>query len=181
MYDINALFRSYCIAIVLLLSSNSAHADSLLESWGISAFLGISPSTQDFVTRVAQAEMFQAEMAKLADERGSERTKRFVARMLSEHKEASTQLKRLVSGGAAQVAYPTTLNRADQDKVDALKKLSGAEFESEFDEAQITLHRDMVSLFERYGSGGSHPDLKQFAYRHLPHIREHWRIVREQK
>jgi len=123
--------------------------------------------------------MLQTELVKLAEERGSEKTRQFVARMLSEHRTASAQLKRLVSDRTVQVAYPTTLGGADQAKLEGLKKLTGPEFELEFDEAQIALHREMVSLFQRYGSGSSHPDLKRFAYRHLPHMIEHWRLARE--
>jgi putative membrane protein len=181
MFRISIAFRAICVAILVSALSEGVQAQSFLERWGINALLGASPSTQDFVTRVAQAEMFQAEMAKLAAERGSEKTKLFVGRMLNEHKDASAQLKRLVSGGTVQVAYPTTLSVADRDRLDVLRKLSSAEFESEFDKAQIELHKTMVSLFERYGSSGSHPDLKRFAYRHLPHMLEHWGAAREQR
>ena len=181
MSGIGIVFRAICVAFPLAVAPGGAQAQSSLERWGINALFGASPSTQDFVTLVAQAEMFQDEMAKLVDERGSEKAKRFMTRMLSEHKVASAQLKRLVSGGTVQVGYPTTLSAIDQDKLNVLRKLRGAEFESEFDKAQIDLHERMVSLFERYGSGGSHRDLKQFAYRHLPHMLEHWRVAREQK
>ena len=86
-----------------------------------------------------------------------------------------------MSDRTVQVAYPKTLGGADQEQLDGLKKLTGSEFEREFDKAQVALHREMVSLFQRYGSGGSHPDLKRFAYRHLPHMLEHWRLARGQK
>lgn len=172
-------FRGFCIAAVLVASSHAVHAQSFSERWGINSFFGISPSTQDFVTRVAQSEMLQAELAKLAAERGSEKTKKFVTEMLSEHTIASAQLKRLVSDRTVQVAYPTTLGSADQEQLDRLKKLTGSEFVREFDNAQVALHREMISLFQRYGSGGSHPDLRRFAYRHLSHMLEHWRLARE--
>ena len=181
MFGIRLTFRGFCIAAVLIASSHAVHAQSFPERWGINSFFGVSPSTEDFVTRVAQSEMLQAEMAKLAEELGSEKTRQFMTRMLSEHKDASAQLKRLVSDRTVQVPYPTTLGRADRDKIDGLKKLTGPEFEREFDKAQIALHTEMASLYQRYGSGGSHPDLKRFAYRHLPHMLEHWRIAREQK
>jgi putative membrane protein len=136
-------FRGFCIAVVLIASSNAVHGQSLSE------------------------------------ERGSEKTRQFVTGMLSEHTTASAQLKRLVSDRTVQVAYPMTLGSADQSKLNGLKKLTGPDFELEFDKAQIALHSEMVSLFQRYGSGGSHRDLKQFAYRHLPHMLEHWRLARQ--
>jgi putative membrane protein len=172
-------FRGFCVAVILTASFNAVYAQSVSERWGINSLLGVSPSTEDFVTRVAQSEMLQVELAQLAEERGSEKTKEFVKGMLSEHRIAATQLKRLVSDRTVQVAYPMTLGSADKAKLEGLKKLTGPEFELEFDKAQVALHREMVSLFQRYGSGGSHADLKRFAYRHLPHMLEHWRLARE--
>jgi putative membrane protein len=168
------------IALLLLAFVEDAHAQSFFERWGINAFFGVSPSTQDFVTGVGHAEILQAEIAKLVDERGSERTKQFVSKMLREHRDASAHLTGLVSGGDVRVSYPTTLTGGYKNKFDRLKYLGGAEFEREFDRVQVALHKDMVSLFERYGRGGSHPDLKRFAFRYLPHVLDHWRRAKEQ-
>jgi putative membrane protein len=163
-----------CSAIVV----GSANAQSFFERVGINSFFGISPSTQDFVTQVAQSEMFQVEISKLADQRGRGATKQFAKKMLEEHRVTSSQLKALVDSGNFRVTLPATLSSTDQSKLDHLITLGDVDFEKEFDQAQIDLHAKIISLFERYGSGGSHPDLKIFAYRHLQHILEHWRLAR---
>lgn len=163
-----------CSAMV----AGSANAQSFFERVGINSILGLSPSTQDFVTQVAQSEMFQIEISKLAQARGSGTTKQFAEKMLEEHKATSAQLKALVVSGSVRVTIPATLSSIYQAKLDKLKNLRDVEFSKEFDQAQVDLHEEIISLFERYGSGGSHPDLKIFAYRHLQHILEHWRLAK---
>lgn len=171
------------IGFALIIASSfmlagSAHAQSFFERVGINSAFGISPSTQDFVTQIAQSEMFQVEISTLAQARGSGRIKQFAEKMLEEHKATSSQLKALVVSGSVRVTIPATLSSIYQTKLDKLKNLRDVDFEKEFDQAQVDLHKEIISLFERYGSGGSHPDLKIFAYKHLQHILQHWGLAR---
>jgi putative membrane protein len=175
------MLRVALIAVCLAMVAGSANSQSLSERTGINAFFGISPSTQDFISQVALGEMFQVEIGKLAQLRESSGRQKFVEKMLEEHRTTSSQLRALVDGGSVRVTLPAALDGAYQARLDRLKALRGVEFEKEFDQAQIDLHKDIISLFERYGSGGSHPDLKRFAYRHLPHILQHWRLAKEPK
>jgi putative membrane protein len=172
------MIRFAIIIAYSVMAFGSANAQSFFERVGINSFFGISPSTQDFVTQVAQREIFQIEISKLARQRGRGATKQFSEKMLEEHRVTSSQLKALVDSGNVRVTLPATLGSVYQFKLDHLKNLSDVDFEKEFDRAQVDLHAEIVSLFERYGSGGSHPDLKIFAYRHLQHILEHWRLAK---
>jgi putative membrane protein len=87
------------------------------ERVGINSFFGISPSTQDFVTQVAQSEIFQIEISKLANQRGRGATKQFAEKMLEEHRVTSSQLKALVDSGDVRVTLPATLSSTDQSKL----------------------------------------------------------------
>ena len=173
-----SMIRFAIIIACSVMFVGSANAQSFFERVGINSFLGISPSTQDFVAQVAQSEIFQIEISKLAQQRGRGTTKQFAEKMLEEHKATFSQLKALVVSRSVRVPIPATLSSTYQTKLDKLKTLHDADFEKEFEQAQADLHKEIVSLFERYGSGGSHPDLKIFAYRHLQHILEHWRLAR---
>jgi len=172
------MIRFILILGLTFMVAGSASAQSFLERVGINSILGISPSTQDFVTQVAQSEIFQVEISKFAQQRAHGTTKQFAEKMLEEHRVTSSQLKALVDSGSVRATLPTTLSGIYQAKVDKLKNLHGVDFEREFDQTQVDLHKEIISLFERYGSGGSHPDLKIFAYKHLQHILEHWRLAR---
>ena len=172
------MIRFALIIAAFFMMTGSANAQSFFERVGINSVFGISPSTQDFVTLIAQSEMLQIEISTVAQARGSGRTKQFAEKMLEEHKATSSQLKALVVGGSVRVTIPATLSSTYQAKLDKLKNLRDIDFEKEFNQAQVDLHKEIVSLFERYGSGGNHPDLKIFAYRHLQHILEHWRLAK---
>jgi putative membrane protein len=60
-----------------------------------------------------------------------------------------------------------------------LARLSGAEFDREFIRNQAKMHDEAVALFEREAGGGKDADLKAFAARTLPTLREHRRMARD--
>jgi putative membrane protein len=156
----------------------AAHAHSFSERTGINSLLGISPSTEDFISQVVLGEIFQLELVKLAEQRGNPKTKLLAAELLQDHKKTLGSLKTLIHSGAVQVVYPTALNAAYRAQLAPLQSVAGPEFDREFEKTQIAFHELTIELFERYGSGGDHPDLKRFAYNHLPHLREHRKLMR---
>jgi putative membrane protein len=168
-------------ATCLLLVASPVSAQSLSEKLGVNSFLGVSPSTQDFVNEVAMNDMLETELSKLAEERGGAKTKEFAAKMLKEHRGISSQLKSLVRSGQVKVTFPAILDNVRQAKLDQIKGMSGIGFDKAFEGLQVSIHNDTVSLFERYGGGGSHPDLKLFAFKHLPSLIEHWNEARDLK
>ena len=120
--------------------------------------------------------MFGQELARLADERGGEKIKAFAGQILKDHKATSAHMRALVQSGSVKVSLPTELTEVHLKELARLKNLRAAEFDKEFEWLQAELHEDAISLFERYGVGGEHPDLKRFAFRHLPDLREHWQL-----
>lgn len=169
------------IAAAFLVIATTTIGRSFFAQSGVGSFLGATPSPQDFVTQVVVGEMFEIELGRLAEQRGNGKTRRFAAQLLKDHKQTSAQLKALVQGGAVKVSYPIALDSVRRKQLDDLKALSGPEFDDRFEAVQSALHEQSISLFERYGTDGEHPDLKRFAYRHLPHLREHWRQARALK
>lgn len=47
-------------------------AESVGEKTGVNSALGMSPSSQDFVTEAAQSDMFEIESSKLAEEKSQD-------------------------------------------------------------------------------------------------------------
>jgi putative membrane protein len=175
--DDMALQRILLIALLLAGLPAAAIGQSFSERTGINSLLGISPSTQDFVNQVTLNEMFAQELARLASERGGEKIKAFAEQILKDHKETSAHMRALVLGGSVKVPLPTELSEAHLKELARLRSLGAPEFDKEFESLQAELHEDAISLFERYGVRGEHPDLKRFAFRHLPEMREHWRMA----
>ena len=140
-----------------------------------------SPSTQEFVIKAAVSDMFEIESSKLAQQQADAKSKEFAAKMIKDHTETSTELKSLVASGKVKATVPAAMDSAHQSKLDKLKGLKGTEFDREYDEMQRAAHKEGVSLFEQYSKSGDNAELKAFASKHLPHLKEHQKMAEDLK
>ena len=86
----NKLFLSSAVALFLLAP---AHAQSVGEKTGVNSALGISPTTQDFVTEAANSDMMEIAAAKLAQEKGNADEKKFAEQMITDHTKTTNDIK----------------------------------------------------------------------------------------
>jgi putative membrane protein len=167
------------IALAFVLAGTPALAQSVGEKTGVNSALGISPSTADFVKQVAISDTFEIETNKLGQERGNAAQKAFAGQMVADHTKTSNELKQLVSGGKVKAELPTALDSAHQSKLDKLKGKNGADFIAEFNDMQVSAHKDAVDLFERYANGGDNAELKAWAGKTLPALRHHLEMAQQ--
>ena len=169
-------------ALLAIAAAAPSFAQSLPEKTGINQAMGIASKTQDFVTIAAQSDMLEIESSKLALQKSdSAKTKTFAQKMIDDHTATSTELKGLVSNGKVQADAPASLDKAHQAKLDKLSKLQGKDFTKDYDDMQVSAHKDAVSLFERYAKDGDNADLKAFAGKTLPHLQEHLKMAEDLK
>ena len=161
------------IAISCLVLAGPALAQSIGEKTGVNSALGITPSTEDFVKQVAISDMFELQSNKLGEEKGNAQQKSFAAQMVKDHTKTSSELKSMVESGKVKAQLPTALDSAHQSKLDKLKGAQGKDFSADFDDMQVSAHKDAVSLFERYAKGGDNPELKDWAGKTLPALQHH--------
>lgn len=172
--------KTLLLASTALLVATAAFAQSVPEKTGVNSALGIAPKTEDFVTIAAQSDMLEIESSKLALQKAdSDKTKQFAEKMIKDHTESSAKLKGLVSSRKVKADAPSALDKAHQAKLDKLAKLNGKDFTKEYDDMQVSAHKDAVSLFERYGKDGDNADLKAFAGKTLPHLQEHLKMAQD--
>lgn len=163
---------------LLLSAAAPVLAQSVGERTGVNAALGISPNTQDFIMQAAMSDLFEIESSRLAVERAPDAaTKTFAQQMITDHTNTTRQLKELLTRANIQVSLPTALDKAHQDKIDRLKGLSGKGFSAAYHDMQEDAHKSVVSLFERYASGGDVPALKDWAGRTLPALQHHLKLA----
>jgi len=162
---------SFAAAACLLLST-SVLAQSPPTTTG--AVPASHVSIADFVDKVAISDMFEIQSSQLALSKSPDAdTKPFAEKMMKDHGETSAELKQLVQSGKVKEQPPTALDDEHKRKLDDLAKLSGKEFDSAYDRAQKEGHEQAVALFEAYAQSGDNPDLKQWAAKTLPHLKEH--------
>lgn len=168
--------------LLAMIAATTSFAQSIPEKTGVNQALAIAPKMQDFVTIAAQSDMLEIASSKLALQKSdSDKTKTFAQKMIDDHTATSTELKGLVSSGKVKVDAPSALDKAHQEKLDKLAKLQGKDFTKQYDDMQISAHKDAVSLFERYAKDGDNPDLKSFAGKTLPKLQEHLKMAQDLK
>ncbi len=164
---------------LIALSVIPAYAQSIAEKSGANSALGITPTTQDFVTEAANSDMLEIQTSKLVSAKSDAKDKTFADHMIADHTKTSADIKALVDSGKLKVSLPAAMDQAHKDKLDKLAKLDGRDFMKEYESMQVSAHKDAVSLFERYAKGGDNADLKDWAGKTLPTLQHHLEMAQE--
>jgi putative membrane protein len=137
-------------------------------SFAIQAFAQTT-SIQDFVSKVAVSDMFEIQSSKLAAQKGNENIRAFAQQMITDHTKTTNELKWLV--GKAKL--PNGMDAEHQKKLDQLQKLGADKFDATYASMQVQAHEEAVKLFETYASTGDDAQLKAWAAKTLPALKEH--------
>jgi putative membrane protein len=160
--------------ICLILTVPSCAPPSVGERSGVNAVAGISPSTRDFVT-----DMFEIQSSQLAAQRSDQPTRAFASRMISDHQRTTAELMSMINSSALNVQMPATMTPSHRAMLDRLQNLDGPDFTKRYHEAQVLAHKDAVSLYQRYASGGENPALKTWAGGTLPALQHHLEMAEQ--
>jgi len=135
-----------------------------------------APSAQDFVNKVAVSDMFEIQSSQIALAKQADAdTKPFAEKMVQDHQKTSSELKALVDSGKVKTKLPTALDSEHQKMIDDL------DFDHGYDQIQVKAHRDAVALFEAYAKAGDNAELKDWAGKTLPHLKEHLSMAEKLK
>jgi putative membrane protein len=63
--------------------------------------------------------------------------------------------------------------------LDKLRGLTGKDFTRQYVKDQVSGHKDAVSLFQRYSSGGDNAGLKEWATSTLPTLQTHLQMAQD--
>jgi putative membrane protein len=138
----------------------------------------LSKADRDFVTKAAQDGMAEVALGELGTRQASNNdVKQFAQRMVDEHSKANNELKELASKKG--ITIPSEIPGKHKSTHDRLAKLSGADFDREFMRAMVKDHDRAVALFEKQSRSGSDPELKAWAEKTLPTLREHQQLARD--
>jgi putative membrane protein len=133
---------------------------------------------QQFVTQAAIGGMAEVEMGKLAvDKASSPDVKKFAAQMISDHTKADEELEKLATGKSLKV--PTALDTEHKRKLERLSKKTGADFDKSYIQDQVSGHKKMQQLLAAEATNGKDADLKMFAERTLPTVKQHYQMAKQ--
>lgn len=142
---------------------------------GAATVSATDPAT--FVDKAGRAGAFEVEASKLAQTAGSSPdVKNFANRMVDDHTHAAADLKQ----AAGTITVPAEPSADQRAKIDALKGKSGADFDRQYaSEVGVAAHEEAVALFDDYARNGTDANLKAFAAKTLPTLREHLTMAKQ--
>jgi len=152
------------------------------------AFLGLvlaqveeparTESPQDFVFKASAAGLAEVNLGGQGAKSASDaEVKKFAEKMVEDHTKANKELLALADK-KRWTAAPRMDPRHEQLSA-ALGRLSGPAFDREFMTAMVKDHQEAVGLFERQSKEGKDEDLKGWAEKTLPTLREHLKMAED--
>ena len=95
--------------------------------------------------------------------------------MIEDHSNANSELKALAAKKG--ITLPADVTEDQKETYDKLSKLSGAEFDKEYVAAMVKAHEKAVDLFKEQSDDGKDADVKAFASKILPKLKEHLEMI----
>jgi putative membrane protein len=134
-----------------------------------------------FVMQAWEGGMMEVAKGKLAAQKGAhEGVKQFGQKMADDHSKVNDELKSIASG--KNITLPDEMPKAPtQATLAKLEKLEGAAFDRAYVEDRLRDHEKTIALFEREVKTGKDAELKAFAEKTLPTLKEHLTTVQDLK
>ena len=133
-------------------------------------------SEKMFLTHAAQGSEAEIELGKLAQDKAADaKVKEFGARMQADHGKSLAELRALIAKKAITVPGGLGPHAALKNRLD---KQQGANFDQAYMKAMVANHTKTIREFET-ASKSNDADVKAFAAKALPTVREHLRLAQE--
>ncbi len=133
-------------------------------------------SDRNFAEKAAQGSLMEVELGKLAQQKAAAASvKSFGSKMVEDHGKASAELMTLAS--TLGLTLPQQPDKSHQKEIDKLAKLEGAEFDKRYMKMMVSDHKKDVSDFEKAAKSLKHPELKNFAAKTLPTLKDHLKLA----
>jgi len=131
---------------------------------------------EEFAVKLAGAGMEEIELGKLAEEKGQlKEVKEFGKHMVHQHTQVGEELKELAK--RKNITLPDSLSADAKAKKEELMKLKGREFDQKYMAAMVDGHKMVLSEVEKEATDAKDADLKAFAEKTAPVIKEHLKMA----
>lgn len=152
---------------------NSRNNNAMGEQTGMA---NMAAQDHNFLMDAAMGGMEEVELGRLATQQGaSEAVKQFGQRMVDDHSKANQELMSIAQSKG--ITLPTEMDEKHKKDVTKLSSLTGADFDREYGKMMLSDHRKDVSEFEKQSTRGTDADLKAFASKTLPTLKEHLQMA----
>ena len=130
----------------------------------------------DFLKMAAQTDLAEIKLGQLAqDHSASETIKKYGQRIMTDHAKMNQELMQIAKSQGTKL--PDKLDMKHQELIDKLSKVKGAEFDRAYAKDLIKGHQEAIMKFEMEAKSGQNPELKTWAEKWLPALREHLKLA----
>jgi putative membrane protein len=132
----------------------------------------VNGTDQEFTVTASIGNQAEIELGQLAATKATNPgVKAYGQMMVTEHTAAGAELDSIA--GSLNLSTPDTLDLEHKVLKAALTALSGKAFDSTYIASQVKDHQKSIMVFEQEATYGANARLKNFATKHLPHLRMH--------
>jgi len=135
------------------------------------------PSDQEFLAKALAGGVKEVQLGEKArDKASSDDVKKFAQRMIDDHTRAARELMDVASRKGFRPVPAMTEKHLDVF-VRLGKELK--DFDAQYAASQVESHEEAVALFEKQAKEGKDADLKAFAEKTLPTLKEHLKLAQD--
>jgi len=132
----------------------------------------LSPADREFAINTTMVGRHEIELGQLASSRAMDgEVKAFADRMVKDHTSAGNDLSDITT--RLGVTIPTEEDTTFNNLKDRLSKMKGTEFDRAYMAEMVQGHEKAAASVETYANSGNNADLKAWAAKAAPVIREH--------
>ena len=133
---------------------------------------------REFVAKAAASGIAEVELTATVAQRGASADVKALAEHLHrDHSAANADLQRIA--GEKGMTLPAEPDEAKRAQIAKLSALSGPELDRAVVPHLVRSHEESIALFERESASGSDAELKTFAEKTLPTLREHLAMAKK--
>lgn len=144
----------------------------------MTATSALARSDAAFMKQAAQNGAAEVEASKLAQQKAkSPEVKSFAEKMVADHSKTHEELKQLAA--AKKVDLPEGPSMKQKGELKMISAGDDAKFDERYSKAfGVKAHEDTIKLFQEAANGATDPEVKAFAQKTLPALKEHLDMAR---
>ena len=161
------------ITLALMLAGTVAHADVNEKVKACQS----PKNSKEFAMKAAEGGMLEVKLSQLAQQKATSRDVKDLARKIEQdHTAANNEL--MAAAKQKNIDLPSDLTVECQETYQAFQKLDGQDFDNAYVLCLIKDHIMDIMMFQNEAKNGTDPEIKQWAAKTLPTLREHAAHVR---
>ncbi|HVZ10010.1 DUF4142 domain-containing protein [Rhodopila sp.] len=140
------------------------------------ALAAVSGSDRTFAAEAAQGGVAEIQLGQLALQKAaSPQVKEFANRMVTDHTTANQELAGVAK--TEKLSLPAEPDARQKSDMERLSGLTGNAFDTAYMKQMVQDHEKTVAAFQKEAQTGRDPELKAFAQKYLPVLRQHLQMA----